>query len=357
MNEIFIYIPYKRADRAKIIKIPSITTIDLIVFLDMQKFETHTITINKTQNKKRLDQALTYLLEKFSRSQIKILLLNENIKKTGKIITDASYKVKEGEIFTISIPKNIPSSYDPEDIPLNIIFEDNDIIVVNKSAGMVTHPAPGNQSNTLVNALLYHTNNHLSSVNENNRPGIIHRLDKDTSGLLVIAKNNIAHLNLSNQFKNHTIVRKYLAVVWGVPNNQTIKGYINRHRINRKKMAFNKNGKGKYSETLINLKKNYDICSLIECTLKTGKTHQIRLHMSNINFPLVGDQLYGKNKINRYGKDIKNFNKFLLLKNFQRQALHAYVLGFIHPTTKKYVEFKYEMPEDMLKLLEFVVKY
>ena len=134
-------------------------------------------------------------------------------------------------------------------------------------------------------------------------------------------------------------------------------GGIERNKINRKKMAFNKNGRGKYSETLINLKKNYDICSLIECTLKTGKTHQIRLHMSNINFPLVGDKLYGKNKINRYGKDIKNFNKFLLLKNFQRQALHAYVLGFIHPTTKKYVEFKYEMPEDMLKLLEFVVKY
>ena len=323
----------------------------------MQKFETQTVIIDKSQTNKRLDLALTQLIGKYSRSHIKILLLNENIKKTGEIITDASYKVKEGEIFTISIPKNIPSSYDPEDIPLNIIFEDNDIIVVNKSAGMVTHPAPGNQSNTLVNALLYHTNNHLSSVNENNRPGIIHRLDKDTSGLLVIAKNNIAHLNLSNQFRNHSIVRKYYAVVWGTPQNQTIKGYIKRDKINRKKMAFNKNGKGKYSETLIKLKKNYDICSLIECIINTGRTHQVRLHMSNINFPLVGDQIYGGTKINRYGKDKKNFNKFLFLKNFKRQALHACSLGFIHPTTEKYVEFKSELPEDILKLLEFVVKY
>ena len=323
----------------------------------MQKLENHTITINKTQNNKRLDQALTKLLKKYSRSHIKILLLNENVKKTNKIITDASYKVKEGEIFTISIPKIIPSSYDPEDFPLNIIFEDNDIIVVNKSPGMTTHPAPGNQRNTLVNALLYHTNNQLSLVNKNNRPGIVHRLDKDTSGLLVITKNNFSYLDISNQFKNHTIVRKYHAVVWGVPQNQIIKGYIKRHKINRKKMAYNKSGEGKYSETLINLKKNYNNCSLIECTLKTGRTHQIRLHMSYTNFPVVGDQVYGNNKINRYGKDTKNFNKYLFLKNFQRQALHAYVLGFVHPTTKKYVEFKSELPEDMLKLLEFVVKY
>ena len=357
LDEIFIYIPYKRADRAKIIKTPSKATIDLISFSDMQKLENHTITINKTQNNKRLDQALTHLLKKYSRSHIKILLLNENVKKTNKIITDASYKVKEGEIFTISIPKIIPSSYDPEDFPLNIIFEDNDIIVVNKSPGMTTHPAPGNQRNTLVNALLYHTNNHLSSINDSNRPGIVHRLDKDTSGMLVVAKNNFTHLNLSNQFRNHSIVRKYYAVVWGTPQNQTIKGYIKRDKINRKKMAFNKNGEGKYSETLIKLIKNYGICSIIECALKTGRTHQVRLHLSNINYPLVGDQVYRKNKITKYGKDKKNFNKYLFLRNFQRQALHAYILGFVHPTTKKYVEFKSELPEDMLKLLEFVVKY
>jgi 23S rRNA pseudouridine1911/1915/1917 synthase len=222
---------------------------------------------------------------------------------------------------------------------------------------MITHPAPGNSSNTLVNALLHHTNNNLSSINKNNRPGIIHRLDKNTSGLLVIAKNNEAYFNLSDQFKDHSIVRKYYAIVWGVPQNQIIKGYIERNKINRKKMSFSRNKKGKYSETIINLKKNYGICSLIECTLKTGRTHQIRLHMTYINSPLIGDQVYGKNKVSRYIKNVQNNNKFFYLKNFNRQALHAYNLGFIHPTTKKYIEFKSKIPEDLLKLLEFVVKY
>ena len=265
--------------------------------------------------------------------------------------------VKEGVIFTISIPQIIPSSYKPENIPLDIKYEDDDIIVVNKVAGMVTHPASSNKSSTLVHALLNHTKNKLSSINQNNRPGIVHRIDKDTSGLLVIAKNNLSHVHLSDQFKSHSIVRKYYAIVWGVPQNQIIKGYIERNKINRKKMSFNKKKKGKYSETIINLKKNYNICSLIECTLKTGRTHQIRLHMTYINSPLIGDQVYGKNKISRYIKNAQNNNKFFYLKNFNRQALHAYNLGFIHPTTKKYIEFKSKIPEDMLKLLEFIVKY
>ena len=203
----------------------------------MSNFETKKIVINKSQSNKRLDQALTQLTVKYSRSQIKILLLNKNVKIANKIITNASYKVKEGEIFYINIPKIITSHYESEKIPLNIIFEDNDILVVNKPAGIVTHPAPGNQSNTLVNALIYHTKNNLSSVNDTNRPGIVHRLDKDTSGLLVIAKNNLSHIDLAKQFKEHSIIRKYYALVWGIPNNQIIKGYIQRHRTNRKKMA------------------------------------------------------------------------------------------------------------------------
>lgn len=323
----------------------------------MQKYETQTVIIDKSQTNKRLDLVLTQLIGKYSRSHIKILLLNENVKISDKIITDPSYKVKEGEKFTILFPKIIPSSYNPQKISLNIIFEDNDLIVVNKPAGMVTHPAPGNKDNTLVNALLYHTKNNLSSINDNNRPGIVHRLDKDTSGLLVIAKNNLTHFNLAKQFEKHTITRKYYAIVWGLPQNQTIHGFIERHRINRKKMAFNQNEKGKYSETIIKLKKSYNICSLIDCNLKTGRTHQIRLHMTSINCPLIGDKLYGKNRVNKYGKDKKNFNKFLFLKNFNRQALHAYKIGFTHPSTKKYLEFKSKLPQDMLKLLEFIVKY
>ena len=323
----------------------------------MQEFNTQTVIIDKSQKNKRLDKALTHLLSKYSRSHIKILLLNENVKISKKIITNASYRVKEGEKFTIAIPKTVPSKYEPQNIPLNIIHEDDDLIVLNKQAGMVVHPAPGNQDNTLVNALLHYTNNNLSSLQSNNRPGIVHRLDKDTSGLIVVAKNNFSHINLAQQFKEHTIKREYHAIVWGIPQNQTINGYIERNKINRKKMSFNHTNKGKYSETLIKLKKSYQICSLVKCTLNTGRTHQVRVHMSSLDSPLIGDKLYGKNKTNKYGKDKKNFNKFLLLKNFYRQALHASTIGFNHPSTKKYLEFKSELPGDMFKLLEFVVKY
>jgi len=323
----------------------------------MQLFKIKKITIDKSQTNKRLDQVLTKLIGKYSRSQIKILLQNKNVKISNKIIINASYKVKEGEIFNVKIPKIIPSNIEPQKIPLNIIYEDNDLLVINKPPGIVTHPAPGNQNNTLVNALLYHTKNNLSSINDSNRPGIVHRLDKDTSGLLVVAKNNLSHFNLSKQFKEHSIIRKYYAIVWGMPQNQIIKGYIQRHKINRKKMVLNLTNNGKYSETFIKINKSFEICSLIECTLKTGRTHQVRVHMNYIGYPLIGDKHYGKNKTSKFSKDKKNFNKFLLLKNFPRQALHAYLIGFTHPTSKKKLEFKSELPEDMLKLLEYIFKY
>tara|TARA_B100001123_G_scaffold402476_1_gene490102 strand:- start:1621 stop:2592 length:972 start_codon:yes stop_codon:yes gene_type:complete len=323
----------------------------------MNQFFNKKITINKLQKNKRLDLALTNLIGKYSRSQIKILLQNKNVKISNNIITDASYKVKEGEIYNISIPIIVESKYEPENIPLEVIYEDNELLVVNKSAGIVTHPAPGNLNNTLVNALLYHTKNKLSTINETNRPGIIHRLDKDTSGLLVVAKNNFSHFELANQFKEHNITRKYYAIVWGVPTNQKVEGYITRHKKNRKKMSLNKLNIGKFSETFIKIKKSFEICSLIECILNTGRTHQVRVHLTSINHPLIGDKLYGKNKVNSFGKDRKNFNRFLLLKNFQRQALHAHTLGFIHPTTKKKLIFESKMPHDMLKLLEFITKY
>ena len=219
----------------------------------MERFTTKKVIIDKTQTNKRLDQALTNIIGKYSRSQIKILLQNNNVKISNKIITNISYKVKEGEIFFIKIPKVIPSTYEPQEIPIDIVFEDEDLLVINKSAGMVTHPAPGNKSNTLVNALLYHTRNNLSSINDLKRPGIVHRLDKDTSGLLVVAKNNLSHLNLAKQFNDHSIKRKYYAFVWGVPQNQIIKGYIQRHKVNRKKMVLSNNNIGKYSETSIKI--------------------------------------------------------------------------------------------------------
>ena len=216
----------------------------------MQKFYTHKIKINKEQNLTRLDQALAKLLDKVTRSQIKILLQNHNIRKADNIITEASQKVKEGEVYSVSIPSIQQTSYKPENIPLDIKYEDENIIIVNKIAGMVTHPAPGNQNGTLVHALLNHTSDKLSSINKNNRPGIVHRLDKDTSGLIIIAKDNFTHLNLSDQFKNHSISRKYQAIVWGIPKNQMIEGYIERNKINRKKMTLNQNKGGKFSQTI-----------------------------------------------------------------------------------------------------------
>ena len=221
----------------------------------MSDFYNLKVNINKAESTKRLDKALTNILGKLSRSHIKILIKNGNVKKINKIINDPSYIVKEGEIFEVSLVYIRKKKYEPEELKLEIIYEDEDLLVINKKAGMVTHPAPGNENGTLVNALLYHTKNKLSKINNNSRPGIVHRLDKDTSGLMVVAKNDYTHLNLSEQFKLHTITRKYQALVWGIPNNQLIEGYIERHKINRKKMNLNKNGKGKYSKTEIILKK------------------------------------------------------------------------------------------------------
>tara|TARA_B110000116_G_C16796723_1_gene567280 strand:- start:2928 stop:3896 length:969 start_codon:yes stop_codon:yes gene_type:complete len=322
----------------------------------MQKFYNRKIVINKEQKNFRLDQALAKLTN-FTRSQIKILLNNENIKNNKEIIKNASYRVNEGEEYILNLFIPEIEKFEAENIPLNIVYEDNDILIVNKAAGMVTHPAPGNNNGTLVNALLNHTKNKLSDINEKNRPGIVHRLDKDTSGLIVVAKNNDSHVFLAEQFKNHSISRKYKSVVWGVPNNQSIEGYIERHKINRKKMSLNNKERGKYSKTHIKLIRSFNIASLIECVLETGRTHQVRLHMTSVNSPLVGDKIYGKSKVNQFGKDKNTFNKFLILKNFTRQALHAYNLGFIHPKTKKYMEFNDDLPQDMQDLLNLIVKY
>ena len=322
----------------------------------MEKFYNLKVRINKEQNLIRLDLAIAKLT-KFTRSQVKILILNGNIINNKNFVKDASYRVKEGEIYLLKLLLPKEEKFEAQNIPLDIVFEDEDIIIVNKKAGMVTHPAPGNNNGTLVNALLNHTNNNLSNINNNNRPGIVHRLDKETSGLIVVAKNNYAHTTLAEQFKEHSISRKYKAIVWGAPSNQIIQGYIERHKVNRKKMSINQNEKGKFSKSKIKILNSYNIASLIECKLYTGRTHQIRLHMTSINSPLIGDKVYGKSKVNQFGRNEDTFNKFLILKNFCRHALHAYHIGFIHPKSKKYIEFNSVLPLDMQNLINLILKY
>ncbi len=296
-------------------------------------------------------------LEGYSRTQIKTLILNGNVCLDEKEVKDPSYITKENENYFINIILKQETKHSAEKIDLNIIFEDEDLIVINKPPNLVMHPAPGNESGTLVNALMHYTNNQLSNLDDNSRPGIVHRLDKDTSGILVVAKNNNVHINLAEQFKQHTISRRYKAIVWGTPNNQSIEGYIERNRKNRKKMSLNNKGFGKYSKTDIKLEKTFGIASLVDCHLHTGRTHQIRLHLTSRNSPIIGDKIYGKSKINQFGKDKNTFNKFMILKNFERQALHAYHLGFNHPTSKKRMDFDIEIPEDFKNLIELLLKY
>ena len=296
-------------------------------------------------------------LEGYSRTQIKTLILNGNVCLDEKEIKDPSYITKENENYFINIILKQETKHSAENIDLNIIFEDEDLIVINKPPNLVMHPAPGNESGTLVNALMHYTNNQLSNLDDNSRPGIVHRLDKDTSGILVVAKNNNVHINLAEQFKEHTISRRYKAIVWGTPDNQSIEGYIERNRKNRKKMSLNNKGFGKYSKTDIKLEKTFGIASLVDCHLHTGRTHQIRLHLTSKNSPIIGDKIYGKSKINQFGKDKNTFNKFMILKNFERQALHAYHLGFDHPISKKRMDFDIEIPEDFKNLIELLLKY
>ena len=323
----------------------------------MNEFYNLKLTINKQLSSQRLDKVLVSKLEGYSRTQIKTLILNGNVCLDEKEMKDPSYITKENENYFINIILKQETKHSAENIDLNIIFEDEDLIVINKPPNLVMHPAPGNESGTLVNALMHYTNNQLSNLDDNSRPGIVHRLDKDTSGILVVAKNNNVHINLAKQFKEHTISRRYKAIVWGTPDNQSIEGYIERNRKNRKKMSLNNKGFGKYSKTDIKLEKTFGIASLVDCHLHTGRTHQIRLHLTSKNSPIIGDKIYGKSKINQFGKDKNTFNKFMILKNFERQALHAYHLGFDHPTSKKRMNFDIEIPEDFKNLIELLLKY
>lgn len=270
-----------------------------------------------------------------SRSNMQKLLEDGRVKRSEKIIK-ANYKVRAGEMFVVDIPEPEPIEAVPENIPLDIIYEDDDVVVLNKARGMVVHPAPGNYTGTLVNALLYHCSN-LSGINSAIRPGIVHRLDKDTSGIMIVAKNDAAHISLSQQIQSKTAVRTYLAVVRGniKTDSGTIETQIARDKTDRKKMAVVKEG-GRDAITDYEVLERFGKYTLVRCKLRTGRTHQIRVHMEYLGYPLVGDPKYSPMKT-PFG--------------IKGQALHSHTLEFTHPRTGERIKFEAPLPEDMHKII------
>lgn len=295
----------------------------------------------------RLDKALADATE-LSRARIQALIANGAVTVDGALATSPSAKVSEGAAFSISVPAPEEAAAKPQDIPLDIAFEDEHLIVVNKPAGMVVHPAAGNPDGTLVNALLHHCRGQLSGIGGVARPGIVHRIDKDTSGLLVVAKSDKAHEGLAKQFADHSISRRYCAISAGhfERSHGTIEGRIGRSQNNRKKMAVlsDDSTRGKHAITHYRFLKKLDFASLIECQLETGRTHQVRVHCASIGHPLLGDPTYG-----RTPRELKSVLKRL---GFERQALHAAHLGFNHPVLLDFIEFSVKMPDDMQTLID-----
>jgi len=289
-----------------------------------------------------------------SRSYIQKLISEQNILVDGRP-TKPSHKIKGKEKITIKVPPLEKLSLEPENIRLDIIHEDSDLLVVNKKAGMVVHPALGNPSHTLVHALLFHCKD-LSGINGVLRPGIVHRLDKNTSGLLVVAKNDFAHQGLAEQIKNRTLLREYAALVWGhMPSDKgIIEAPIGRSTKERKRMAVSRL-KGRESLTEYRVLERFDLCDLLSIRLKTGRTHQIRVHLSYLNHPVLGDPEYGGRQ--KWIKGIHDKHRPFaqkLLTLIDRQALHAKKIGFTHPRTKKYKELESSLPEDIENVLNFL---
>ena len=290
----------------------------------------------------------------FSRTKIKDLILSGNIVIDGVTNKNPSYKINCQNVIIINFPKIVDDELKPEDIPIDIVFEDEHLLVINKEPNFVVHPSPGHNSGTLVNAILHHCDDSLSGIGGIKRPGIVHRLDKDTSGLMLVAKTEMAHIKLSNMFKNHTIERNYQLLVWNVPNsNGCVDQPIGRSKFNRKKMAVNINGKQAITHwTLLKVFSNF--VSLISCKLETGRTHQIRVHMSSIGHSLIGDKIYGGIPKTNKKQNILEQNILSKCKNFPRQALHSKSLSLQHPISKKKLHFDIDLPDDMKNLINSI---
>lgn len=293
----------------------------------------------------RLDRTLAALFPDLSRERIKNLINAGLFTMNDEIERQPSLAIKSAAHFTLHLPPPEPLDVIAQNIPLNIVFEDADLVVIDKPAGMVVHPAAGHRSGTLVNALLHHCKGQLSGIGGVERPGIVHRIDKDTSGLLVIAKSDAAHKGLAAQFADHSITRHYLAIVNGIPMpvEGRICGNIGRSERDRKKMAVVADGRGKRAVTHYKIEKALKNSAAITCTLETGRTHQVRVHMASIGHALLGDPVYGG--------AAKNHAKLLKTLEFSRQALHAKSLGFVHPVNGEQQMYFSETPDDLVELL------
>jgi len=314
-------------------------------------------SVNEESEGKRLDVFLTENIKEFTRSFLKKLIQENQVKLNNLILSSPSTKIKYKDQIIINIIEKNHQNINPKKIELQIIYEDKDIVVINKPKGMVVHPGAGNYENTLVNALLFKYKKNLSDVNGTLRPGIVHRIDKETSGLLVVAKNNLAHANLGNQFSKHTIKRKYLCLSWGVirPLDGKIKTLITRDRKNRQLMTVSDiNGKKaitNYKTIKVFNIKDIPKISLLECELETGRTHQIRVHLKYKGTSLLGDKQYGKKNI-KFKKINNDF--FIKLNKLSGQALHAKTLEFTHPKTKKWLSFSSDLPDGFKKILNLL---
>jgi 23S rRNA pseudouridine1911/1915/1917 synthase len=304
-----------------------------------------TLTLDGSAVGQRLDRALQARLPEMSRTRLKQLILSGQISDDGNVIRDPARKVKEGQTFVVILPEAEDATPQAQAIPLNICFEDAHLIVIDKPAGLVVHPAPGNPDGTLVNALIAHCGESLAGIGGVRRPGIVHRLDKDTSGLIVVAKDDLSHRALSRDFAARRISRAYAAIVSGVPlpASGEIAGNIGRSVTNRKKMAVVAESRGKPAVTRYRVEQAFsDVAALLECRLLTGRTHQIRVHLAHRGHPLIGDPVYG----GRGGRALSR-----QIGAFPRQALHARHLGFTHPATGEALSFDSKLPDDMAELL------
>jgi 23S rRNA pseudouridine1911/1915/1917 synthase len=310
----------------------------------------HVVTVDESTSGERLDRALTAALPHLTRSRVKALIESRRVALAdGRTIEEPSRKVKTGECFIIDIPEPEPAEPRPQAIDLDILYEDSDLLVLNKPAGLVVHPAPGNPDSTLVNALLAHCGDSLSGIGGVRRPGIVHRLDKDTSGVMVVAKNDQSHQALAKLFAAHDLTRIYQALVWGGPKAQkgTIEAAIGRHPVDRKRMAV-RTSSGRAAVTEYWVEKRFGpplspVASLLGAKLGTGRTHQVRVHLAHLGCPVVGDPVYGRKS--------RNASQPASLRGFGRQALHAAVLEFRHPRTGREMRFATELPQDIRMLV------